>query len=69
MPSLTTIERLVSVGEAAVRAAKAAKALRANGNAEAAMALEAECTRTCKAIVQTAARRRAAAAKARAARR
>ena len=59
------IERLLTAAEIAVRAAKAVKQLRDTGNQGAAAVLETECNRACRAIVQTAARRRAAAARAR----
>jgi len=65
MPTLAGIAGLVALAETAVRAAKAVSDLRKTGNAEAANVLETECTRACKAIVKTAARRRSAASKAR----
>lgn len=58
MVSLAGIAGLVALAETAVRAAKAVSDLRKTGNTEAAAVLEAECTRACKAIVRSAARRR-----------
>lgn len=60
------IQKILTAAEIAVRAAQAVQALRKTGNNEAALVLEAECNRACKAIVQVARRRRAAAARARA---
>lgn len=60
-----TLDRLITVAELAVRAARAAKALRSAGNNESAMVLEQECTALCKQIVATQKRRRANARKAR----
>ncbi len=65
MVSLAALAGLVGLAETAVRAAKAVSDLRKTGNTEAATVLEAECTRACKAIVRTAARRRNAGARAR----
>jgi len=65
MPTLAGIMGLVTLAETAVRAAKAVSDLRKTGNPEAAAVLETECTRACKAIVKSAARRRAGATKAR----
>jgi len=65
MPTVAGLIGLVSLAETAVRAAKAVSDLRKTGNTEAATVLETECTRACKAIVRTAARRRSASHRAR----
>lgn len=62
---VTALSRIITVAELAVRAAKAAKALRTAGSNESAQVLETECSRLCKSIVQSAQRRRRAAARAR----
>lgn len=66
---LASLDRIIQAGELALRAAKAAKALRQAGNPQAARALETECNRICSSITKAAQNRRAAAARARAARR
>ena len=56
---VASIENLIRGAEIAVRAGAAVKALRKNGNDEAARVLEKECTAACKQIVGVAKRRRA----------
>lgn len=62
---VASVENLIRVAELAVRAGQAVKALRRNGNAEAANILEKECTAACKKIVSVARGRRRNAARAR----
>lgn len=61
---VASLENLIRVAEIAVRAGQAVRALRKNGNEEAARVLETECTAACKQIVGVAKRRRASAARA-----
>lgn len=69
MATTSSLLQLLEVARSAQEVAKAVKALRTSGNNTAAAQLEAECNRACAAVVRTAQRRRASAARARAARR
>lgn len=62
---VASLENLLRVAEIAVRAGSAVKALRKNGNSEAAAVIEKECTAACKKIVSVARGRRAGANRAR----
>lgn len=55
---VASLENLIRVAEIAVRAGQAVKALRKNGNAEAASVIEKECNAACKRIVSVARGRR-----------
>lgn len=56
---VASLENLIRVAEIAVRAGQAVKALRKNGNPEAAAVIEKECNAACKRIVSVARGRRA----------
>lgn len=62
---VASLENLIRVAEIAVRAGSAVKALRKNGNEEAAMVIEKECNAACKKIVSVARGRRTRAVRAR----
>jgi hypothetical protein len=62
---VASLENLIRVAEIAARAAQVVKALRKNGNAEAAAVIEKECNIACKRIVSVARGRRRRAARAR----
>lgn len=62
---VASVENLIRVAELAVRAGQAVKALRKNGNNEAADVIEKECTAGCKKIVSVARGRRRRASRAR----
>lgn len=62
---VANLENLIRVAEIAVRAGQAVKALRKNGNAEAATVIEKECNAACKRIVSVARGRRSRATRAR----
>lgn len=62
---VASLENLIRVAEVAVRAGQAVKALRKNGNPEAAAVIEKECNAACKKIVSVARGRRRNAARAR----
>lgn len=55
---VANLENLIRVAEIAVRAGQAVKALRKNGNPEAAAVIEKECNAACKRIVSVAKGRR-----------
>lgn len=63
---VASLENLIRVAEIAARAGQAVKALRKNGNDEAARVIEAECNAACKRIVQVAKGKRQRAKRARA---
>lgn len=54
---VTALTRLLTVAEAAARAAQAVQTLRRTGNGQAADVLQAECNRLCAAITSAARRR------------
>jgi len=62
---VANLENLIRVAEIAVRAGQAVKALRKNGNPEAAAVIEKECNAACKKIVSVARGRRRQATRAR----
>ena len=62
---VASLENLIRVAEIAARAAAVVKALRKNGNEEAARVIEAECNAACKRIVSVARGRRRRATRAR----
>jgi len=62
---VATVEKLIRVAELAARAGAIVKALRKNGNNEAADVIEKECNAACKQIVSVAKGRRRRATRAR----
>lgn len=61
---VTAIERLITVGELVARGARVVKALRKDGNGEAAALLERECDMQCKRLIARIRRARASGARA-----